>query len=84
MEDGPIGASGQSVEVDVDWVNRRETDLVPTQDRWTVGEVVMDLLRRGEYATLGDPVLNPLVSIKVVSSVLTFIHNICFIRFTNE
>ena len=33
MEDGPIGASGQSVEVDVDRVNRRETDLVPTQDR---------------------------------------------------
>ena len=63
MEDGPIGVSGQSAEVDVDRVNKREGGLVPTPGRWTEGEVAKDMLRRGENATLGDLARNPLVSI---------------------
>ena len=57
MEDGPIGASGQSAEVGVDKVIRRGTDLVPTPGRSAIEETAMDLLQKDEYATLEDVVL---------------------------
>ena len=52
MEDGRIGASGQSVEVDVDRVCRTGIDLAPTQDPSTVGEIVLGKQRRLANVTL--------------------------------
>ena len=52
MEDGPIGTSGQFVEVDVDRVNRIDKDLVPTPGRGMVEETAMDMIGRRENATL--------------------------------
>ena len=57
MEDGLIGTSGQSVEVNVDRVNKREEVLVRIPGRGTVGETAMDMIGRHGYATLEDKVL---------------------------
>ena len=57
MEVGRNGASGQSVEVDVDRVNKRGRDLVPTQDRYTAGETAMDMIGRLASAILDENVL---------------------------
>ena len=44
MEDGPIGVSGQSAEVDVDRVHRKDVGSVPTQGRCTEEETALDIL----------------------------------------
>ena len=64
MVAGPIGASGQFVEVNVERVNRTDKDLVRTPDQWTVGEGVLGMLGRLAVATLGESAPNLLVGDK--------------------
>ena len=53
----PVGASGQSVEVDVDRAIRIDKDLAPTPGRCTEGETAMDMPRTRKNATLENDVL---------------------------
>ena len=55
--DGPIGASGQSVEVNVDRVYKRETGLVPTPDHSTEGETAVVMGTSLAHVAQADHVL---------------------------